>query len=638
MNEHHFCYSVPYAEVHWSDGSVPFSADHQDRYYSAENGLEESLYVFLKLNDIPNRLQQQKKFVIAELGFGTGLNFLATLACAQQHARSGSQLTYISFEKRPLQNTDLKIAHAPFRTLQHTAELLRSRTEHIHCGVNVIPFPEYNTVLLLAIGPVDTYLPAMNFCADAWYLDGFAPARNQSMWSQTVLSAVAKHSGPGTTCSTFTAARGVRDALTSAGFLVQKVPGWGKKRDSLRADFNPAIMQQAKTQSTPQRVAIIGAGLAGCCVAYALARQGVTATILEAGPHIASGASGNAAGMAKADFSASPDTRAEVSIAGFAYLKNLCQSMQFPSGSYDFSGIFRSPRYGRLERLLDRFTELAPDPRWLQRISAVTAHAYTGLSNCEDGLFYPNAGWINPVQLCKQLAGSTEILYNTAVQAITTHASGVEILLKNGCRLSNFDTVVLANGREAETILGHKIHGLSHNFGQLFSFSEPCWPTPQIPVIGPGYALTTGTTLHIGATYEHDDTAEMSLRKRDELLHAMEQYLHYAGLAQSNLYTVRRSIRCNSADRLPLLGQWLSDAAFMETQATHFPAAHREEHSNQIIICTAFGSKGLIFAPLCGEIIAAQLCNTPIPVTIKNQNALQASRFLHRLLKKNQLL
>lgn len=640
MNEHLFRYAVPYANIDWSDGAVPFSTEHQDRYYSAENGLEESLYVFLKLNDIASRLQQKKKFVIAELGFGTGLNFLATLQCAKQNARPGSHLTFISFEKQPLTTADLKIAHAPFSTLQYPAEILRSRTEHLHCGINVIPFPEYNVSLLLAIGPVAVYLPEMSFTADAWYLDGFAPARNNSMWSPAILNAVAEHSDPGTTCSTFTAARAVREALTSAGFLVQKVPGWGKKRDSLRADFKPEKTQQPQTHSIPRRAAIIGAGIAGCSVAHALARHGVTATIFETGSTVASGASGNPAGMAKADFSAVPDARAELSIAGFAYLKNICQSMLLPAEFYDFSGIFRSPRYGRLERLLDRLSELSPDPRWLQLISAAAARERTGLKSCEDGLLYPNAGWINPVQLCKQLAGTTEIRYNSPIQAVTTHAAGIQILLENGNKLTDYDAVILANGYEAEKVLGQKIHGMSHNFGQLLSFSEPPWPKPRIPVIGPGYALATGPTLHIGATYEHNDTTETTMSKREELLYAMEHYLNYEGLTQNKEYTVRRSVRCNSADRLPLVGHWVTETAGAEYYSRLNADADvpRREPSAQIFICTAFGSKGIVFAPFCGEIIGALLCNAPVPVTVKNQNTLRADRFLFRLLKKNQLL
>lgn len=213
------------AGVSWREDDVPVSTRFDDPYYSLEDGLAETRHVFLAGNRLPERFRDG--FHVGELGFGTGLNFLATLA-AWQEAGIAGRLRFTSFEAWPLSTNDMARALAPFPALAGLAEPLLAGwgTEKINVGP---------AELHLVIGDARDTLPAWPGRADAWYLDGFAPARNPELWEPGLLRAVADHTVPGGTAATYSAAGDVRRALEAAGFAVARVPGYGRKRHMVTA-------------------------------------------------------------------------------------------------------------------------------------------------------------------------------------------------------------------------------------------------------------------------------------------------------------------------------------------------------------------------------------------------------------------
>lgn len=208
-----------------------------DIYFSPENGLAETQHVFLGGNDIASRIQHATTFTIAELGFGTSLNFLATLQIWRQHAPQGATLHYHTIEKYPLDKATLQKALMPWQELeQEKIALLDVYPEEVSQSLKLC----FHTIqLYVHIGDVEDQLAQQNFSADAWYLDGFAPSKNPQMWAPKVMWHVGRLTKPGGTAATFTVARLVRDGLQNAGFKLEKRPGFGKKREMLTAQKAP---------------------------------------------------------------------------------------------------------------------------------------------------------------------------------------------------------------------------------------------------------------------------------------------------------------------------------------------------------------------------------------------------------------
>ncbi len=211
-------------KIEWR-GNVPVSVQFDDPFYSLDNGLEETRYVFLRGNDLPERFCDG--FRVVELGFGTGLNFLATLEAFRAAGVRGT-LHFTSFEAFPLSIVALKQALAGFEGLPKDALLGAAGAEL----PSRIEGPDFT--LSVIHGDVRETLPAWNGQADAWFLDGFAPAKNPEMWGSDVMTEVAKHTAAQGTFATYTAVGDVRRALAKAGFTVERVPGFGRKRHMTR--------------------------------------------------------------------------------------------------------------------------------------------------------------------------------------------------------------------------------------------------------------------------------------------------------------------------------------------------------------------------------------------------------------------
>lgn len=203
----------------WREGGVPVSRRFDDPYFSLNGGLAETRHVFLDGNDLPARLVPG--FHVAETGFGTGLNLLALASVAAVPVR------FTSFEAYPLSAPDLARAHAAFPALAPLAAALRAAW----------PAPRFRVGMVdveIILGDARETLPGWQDQADAWFLDGFSPAKNPELWSEALLQAVAAHTRPGGSFATYTAAGHVRRALAAAGFSVERAPGFAGKRHMSR--------------------------------------------------------------------------------------------------------------------------------------------------------------------------------------------------------------------------------------------------------------------------------------------------------------------------------------------------------------------------------------------------------------------
>ncbi|WP_121632608.1 tRNA (5-methylaminomethyl-2-thiouridine)(34)-methyltransferase MnmD [Tropicibacter alexandrii] len=201
-------------------GDIPVSTRFDDPYYSLDNGLAETAHVFLTGNDLPARFHDG--FHVAELGFGTGLNLLACLRLWRESGQTGT-LRFTSFEAYPLTAPEMIRAQAAFPEIAPLAQELAP-----HWGATQITLPDLDFTLIT--GDARETLSTWQGQADAWFLDGFAPARNPELWAPQLMAEVASHTVPGGTAATYTAAGHVRRALAEAGFTVNRIPGYGRKR------------------------------------------------------------------------------------------------------------------------------------------------------------------------------------------------------------------------------------------------------------------------------------------------------------------------------------------------------------------------------------------------------------------------
>ena len=301
------------ANLEFNAEGTPVSRDFDDVYFSNDNGLEETRYVFLDGNQLSTRFPEHPRslFVVAESGFGTGLNFLTLWQAFDQFHAAHPEATlqrlhFISFEKFPLTAHDLRLAHQRWPELAAWAEQLQAQWPPHIGGCHRLILDGGRVTLDLWLGDIndltDTLDDSMNQTVDAWFLDGFAPAKNPDMWSQHLFSAMARLARPGATLATFTSAGFVRRGLQEAGFTMQKTKGFGRKRDMLvgrmeqTLDIPASAPWFARSASASREVAIVGGGIASALLSLALLHRGWQVTLYCADDAPASGASGNRQG------------------------------------------------------------------------------------------------------------------------------------------------------------------------------------------------------------------------------------------------------------------------------------------------------------------------------------------------------
>ena len=229
---------MQFANIEWRDGQ-PYSIDFNDIYFSTDNGIKETGYVFLEQNQLSERFAglKNKRFTIIETGFGTGLNFYCTASQWLASAPADKNLHFVSIEKFPLKIADLQKIIGIWPQLTLIASALIQEYSKLKAGLNTYYLFDNRIQLDLWIGDIADVLPKLECGADAWFLDGFAPAKNAEMWSTSMFKQLARLSQANTTFATFTSAGLVRRGLQDAGFEVRKLIGFGKKREMLCGNF-----------------------------------------------------------------------------------------------------------------------------------------------------------------------------------------------------------------------------------------------------------------------------------------------------------------------------------------------------------------------------------------------------------------
>ncbi|MGJ3231690.1 MAG: tRNA (5-methylaminomethyl-2-thiouridine)(34)-methyltransferase MnmD [Oceanicaulis sp.] len=614
----------PYAQLDWR-GEDPHARDADDVYFSAVDGLEESRAVFLAGAGFPDRFSKDAT-IVGELGFGTGLNFLALWDSFRRHAAPGARLHFVTVEGFPLRREDAARALAAFPELERLSAALLAVWPSPHKGAHRRVFEGGRVTLTVFHDKAEAALSQMDFAADAWFLDGFAPAKNPDMWTPALFAEIARLSKPGAPAATFTVAGMVRRGLAEAGFAVEKKPGFGRKRERLEAIYEGAPAARRVTpflapsaRSGP--VAVIGGGISAASLVEAFARRGRSVDVFAQGGW-ARGASGAPRGLLTPRLEAGDRPHNRALLAAFDYARSLYEGQP----GFEPSGVLRLAGEGAGLDRLERLAELLDDGfAWR---GADAAEALTGAA-CGPGLWMARAGTFDPARLVASLAGDAPVR-DTAVARVETVKDGAAVIGAEGRRLGVYETVILAGGYAAAPLLP-ELH-LEATTGRVGVFEGA---GPAAPAAWGGYAAACAGGVLVGATHVKAETPEPEADAEPAL-----RALGAEGPLALELGEMRESwggVRAAVKDRLPVAGLLPADGF-----AERWAAASKggpwsdapEPGDGAVIALTGFGARGFAHAPLLAEAIVSALCNEPAPLQRDGLEALHPARFHWRDLKR----
>ncbi|WP_345812379.1 bifunctional tRNA (5-methylaminomethyl-2-thiouridine)(34)-methyltransferase MnmD/FAD-dependent 5-carboxymethylaminomethyl-2-thiouridine(34) oxidoreductase MnmC [Paraburkholderia sp. PREW-6R] len=643
------------AVLAFRDNGTPYSPLYNDIYHSAVGGLEQAHYVFLRGNALPDRWHGRRVFTVLETGFGMGINFLVTWAAWQADPARCERLHFVSTEKHPFTPGDLRSVYAATLSDPRIAALAQTLVDAwpmLVPGTHRLEFEGGRVVLTLVFGDVQTSLPVLRLRADAFYLDGFSPARNPEMWAPAVFRSLARMAGEGATFATYSSAGDIKRALLQNGFVYQKVDGFGWKRAMLVGHFEPRWRVRRHEPPLPfaseeRHAIVIGAGLAGCAVIERLAARGWRVTSLERHGSVAQEASGNPAGVFHPMISRDDSVASRVTRAGFLYaLKrwaDLERSGHAPlRGGHGLLQIAADDEEARL--MVEAIAALGYPPDYVTPVSLAQAERLAGMPLARAGWLFPSGGWIDPASLCAaQCAAAGHLLerrFGIHVARIERTTDQWTVFDRAGQAVARAPVVIVASAHDASRIAGLRYAPTRSIRGQLTLLPPGAVPPLSIPVIGEGYAvpLTHGTTL-TGATYELDDPDTLlrpsghreNLERVARMLPALVRATDTIPIES---LAGRVAFRCVTSDRMPMIGQ-LADEAAAVSNAQLLRGAWPLDlpRSDGLYGAFAYGSRGLIWAGLGAELIASQIEGEPWPLERDLAEDVDVARFLLRALR-----
>lgn len=628
---------TPARLVH-NPAGVPFSDDYGDVYHSSSGGLDQARQVFIAGNGLPERWRGRQRFVILETGFGLGLNFLATWAAWRADPERCPQLHFISSEKHPFTAADLEHLHAAFPELAELAAELRQQWPLLTPGSHRLHLDGGRVTLTLLFGDARNTLPPLLARADAFYLDGFAPAKNPELWSPYLFKALAHRAAPGATLATWSVAGEVRRGLRDAGFVVEKAPGFASKRQMLRGAIyyaRPLAEPAAASDAAPRQALVIGAGFAGTSVAERLAARGWQVTVIDAvGP--AAGASGNRIGILQPLPSADDNPHSRLIRSAFLYTRRHLQALE-QAGlpiRWQGCGVLQLARDAAHEDIQRRAVERLQAPAdYLRYVDRQEASQLAGRPVPCGGWWFAGAGWGVPPSLCQanlqRFPERIHGVYGQAVERIEQVGGQWRALAADGSVLGSAPTLVLANAADAKRLASTAWLPLRPARGQATLLPAAATPPLDIVVTRQGYVTPAVDGVRVcGASFIVDDLdpalraseTEDNLAKLDAMLPGfIDRQALPADLATLD---GRVGFRPVSLDRLPLLGQLpVGD----QPSITNLGRAPRRPG---LWLASGFGARGFVWSALAGELVASQIAGDPLPLPNELVAAVDPARFL----------
>jgi tRNA 5-methylaminomethyl-2-thiouridine biosynthesis bifunctional protein len=638
---------ISLAQIDFTDPAAPLAPAFGDVYHSRAGAIEQARHVFLGANDLPARWARRQDFVIFETGFGLGNNFLATWHAWEQDTERCQTLTFISTEKHPLHLDDLQQAHLNSALPELAAQLCQAwpaLTPNLHR----LEFAAGRVQLLLCLGDAQAWLRELVAEVDAFYLDGFNPKQNPDMWDKHLLKGLARHAAPGATAASWSVAPQLREGLTAAGFTASRQRGFANKGGMCVARFTPKHVIQrpvARLALAPHapHALIIGAGLAGAACAWALAKRGIQSTIIDGQAGPASGASGNPGGLFHGTLN--PDDGLHARFNRACALETERVLRRLPALPWRQQGLLRIETSRNLAQMQALIARLGLPPDYVQALNSQEAEARSGLSLGMPAWFYPGGGALPPAAYVAALlqASGAQQLYGRSVARVARASSEAvdgqqawQAWSNEGDLLGEAPLLIVAGGQQGQALLQDLAPGLPLMVqrGQLSHIAQS-EARPCLPVAGLGYAIADQDGgLWCGATNQDGDLRPDLLA--DDHAHNLAQFAQLANLGEADVAKLKVSggrvgWRLATPDRLPLVGGLPQlDAQGLPMLAEQLRFIPRQAGLG---ICTGLGSRGIGWAALCAQVLAAQISGSPCPLEASLLDAIDPARFALRALR-----
>lgn len=579
-----------------------YSKQFDDIYFSREDGVAESRFVFLQGNNLPERWAEKPHFTIAETGFGTGLNFLLTWKLFEETAQRGHVLDYVSIEKYPLSADEIGTALAHWDDefdgrlgqLQENYPMRIEGTHRLMLGKNVR--------LTLLFGDMGEVLPELIIPrgVDAWFLDGFAPAKNPDMWSKTLFDEMKRLSAQGATVATFTAAGHVRRGLESAGFAVEKIKGYGRKREMVVAEFGGGV--DTETPLNTKRVAIIGGALSGATCAYVLKQYGIEPVVFEELAQKKPSGSSHIRGMYNPRFAFGKSPEAYFYNCAFALayrtLKNIQKETNIGLEVCGTLHLFKE------EWRAERLSKIVASGIWhtdhLQALTAKEASNISGWNLDADGVYLPDGGFVDPMRLGMAYLDGVEVRHSTKI-------TDLEDLREE------FDAVILANGIGVLDFVDEAILPMNTVRGQgsLFKENEQSGRLKCNVCYGGHISPAVGGAHMVGATFQkwrYDTEIDPvdHLENMEKLQGALPNEPDI--FCEDDIVGGRAGFRIATKDRFPVSGK----------------------HKGNVYISTAQGSHGILSSLAGAYLLADEMTGSVYSQKKMTVKQLSPDRFMLR--------
>jgi tRNA 5-methylaminomethyl-2-thiouridine biosynthesis bifunctional protein len=555
----------------------PRSRLYDDVYFSRAGGLAEARQVFLAGCGLPERWAGRRRFVVGELGFGAGLNIAALLALWRERREPDARLCVFSVEAHPIGASDAERALSAWPELEPVARLILERWPGRRPGFHRIDLPELAATLDVAVMPAEAALEAWSGRADAWFLDGFSPAKNPAMWTPRLMRLVAERSNVGAHAATYSVAGDVRRALAVAGFAVKRWPGFGGKRQRLEARLAGSPSDPAEP-----RVAVVGAGIAGASLARAFKELGAPVRLFDAHGRGA-GASGNVAALVTPRLDAGLGAVARLHAQAFGRASKIYAGLD---GTVIARGVLQleaSSRDGA------RFAKIAAsdvfEPGALILLGPAETTARLG-EPVPAGLCFNDGLVVEPARVLAAFCPDVE---RGRIGRLEWRGATWRLLGPDAVVLAEADVVCLAAGADLARLWPgapvRPVRGQISWVGAVAAPAAAAWGA---------YIAPTRDGFAFGATYDRGETGQ------DQ--RAADDARNLAALAR----------------RLPALARRLAGAAIEGRAAIraatpdHLPLAG--EASPGLFVLGGLASRGYALAPLLAEHVAAEVLGAPSPL------------------------
>ena len=606
MPVHHSCFKNPFEEnfqeIIWKDG-LPFSNKYHDRFFQ-DDAVSEITNIFIEPNQLLERIRNSSQICIGELGFGLGLNFFVTAKFWFENNKdlNSHNLEYLAIDEAfPTKAQVLKIIRN-FPDLEEICNIFLDSYDLTHNDTKRIYFPSLKIRLTLIQNDVESGLKNLlglkNNQINAWYLDGFDPNKNKSMWSNSVFQYINFLSSRNATFGTFTSAGFVKRGLEKFGFEVNKVKGFGKKRHKLIGSKSFDASNASTQRNKKKKIGIIGTGIAACSVAYAAVQNGSDVEMFESAESIAAGASGNPVAAMYPRFSVNNSPYSFLTAQSYFFAEKLYKQMP---NAYKNTGLLFTHSNNYQEEWIQDIKNLNRDDLF-QILDKKEMEKLYGFKS--DGLLVKKGGYLFPKLICREMTAHPEIkiTLNHCFDKWSKNGSKLDIEFLNQEKKCAYDDLIIANGPSLEKYLS----GLKISKGQLVGLKGDQSIDLNLPVNSAGYILPKLENITwIGSSHEKEyEDIQVSYEVGAELIKRINKNFKTDLISEPGILMEAR-LRTGSKDRLPLAGKI-------------------EEN---VYAIGALGSRGFSLGPILGEHVASLINNTPSPISSGIAIAIEPMRF-----------